>query len=80
LLPYGKIQLAPALPAGFGELEIEGLPVAGARITVGVKADGQTPVVSGLPEGVELLTEPRAPISGACRTGSDRRASGLAAL
>ena len=79
-LPYGKIHLAPALPAGFDELEIEGLPVAGARITVGVKADGRTPVVSGLPEGVELLTEPRAPISGACRTSSDRRAYGLAAL
>ncbi|MEU7894363.1 glycogen debranching N-terminal domain-containing protein [Nonomuraea sp. NPDC049152] len=79
-VPYGKVWLAPALPEGFGELEIRDLPVAGARITVGVKADGRTPVVSGLPEGIDVLTEPRPPISGACRPGPAIRAHGLQAL
>ncbi|MGI5289985.1 glycogen debranching N-terminal domain-containing protein [Nonomuraea polychroma] len=77
-VPYGKIWIVPALPDGFGELQITDLPVAGARITVGVGRDGSTAVVSGLPEGLELHTEPRSPISGACRSGVADRTYGLA--
>ncbi|TMR02640.1 amylo-alpha-1,6-glucosidase, partial [Nonomuraea turkmeniaca] len=77
-VPYGKIWLVPALPDGFGALEITDLPVAGARITVGVRDDGRTPVVSGLPEGIELLTEPRRPVSDAYRSTVADRTYGLA--
>ncbi|MEV0383179.1 glycogen debranching N-terminal domain-containing protein [Nonomuraea sp. NPDC050643] len=73
-VPYGQLWLAPALPPGFGELEISDMPVAGGRITVGVRDDGRTPVVSPMPDGIELHTEPRPPSSGI----SDRT-DGLAA-
>ncbi|MGW0802408.1 amylo-alpha-1,6-glucosidase [Nonomuraea sp. NPDC002799] len=78
-VPYGKVWLAPALPTGFGALEIKDMPVARARVTIRVSDDGSEPMVSGLPEGIELVTEPRAPISGACRTDPSR-VYGLAAL
>jgi glycogen debranching enzyme len=76
---YGKIWVVPALPDGFGELEITDLPVAGTRINVGVRADGTTPVVSGLPEGMELMTEARPPVTGACHPDAARRLLGLSA-
>ncbi|WP_103958375.1 amylo-alpha-1,6-glucosidase [Nonomuraea solani] len=73
-VPYGKLWLVPALPPGFGDLEIDNLPIAGGRVSVRVRDDGRTPVVSCLPEGIELHTEPRPPCSGV----SDRT-DGLAA-
>ncbi|MFC4061246.1 glycogen debranching N-terminal domain-containing protein [Planomonospora corallina] len=76
-VPYGKAWLAPALPEGFGGLRISGLPLAGSRITVEVPAGGRTATVSGLPAGIELITEPRGPVTAAGRGSSgphrDRR-------
>ncbi|GAA2214769.1 glycogen debranching N-terminal domain-containing protein [Nonomuraea monospora] len=77
--PYGKFWVAPALPAGFGELTIVDLPVAGGRVTIRVRDDGSPPLVSGLPERVELLTEPRPPVDGACRSDFTGRTEGLTA-
>ncbi|MFI6922753.1 glycogen debranching N-terminal domain-containing protein [Nonomuraea spiralis] len=77
---YGKMWLVPALPEGFGDVTIRGMPVGDSRIDIAVRGDGGTPTVSGLPEGMELITEPRCPISGACRPGLARRTNGLSTL
>ncbi|MER6583154.1 glycogen debranching N-terminal domain-containing protein [Nonomuraea sp. NPDC001023] len=79
-VPYGKLWLVPALPEGFGEVTIKGMPVGDSRVGIRVRGEDGTPLVSGLPDGVELVTEPRCPISGACRSGPARRAHGLPAL
>ncbi|MEV2268636.1 amylo-alpha-1,6-glucosidase [Nonomuraea africana] len=65
-VPYGQLWIAPTLPHGFGELRIKDLPVAGARITIDVPADGRSAIVSDLPDGIELVTEPRPAITNAC--------------
>ncbi len=63
-VPYGKTWLHPRLPEGIGYLKVEGIPLAGARVTVevGEGVDGGVAVV-GLPEGIELVREPRRPSS-----------------
>ncbi len=58
-VPYGKTWLSPVLPDGITRLRIEGIPLAGSRVTVDV--DGPDVVVEGLPADVELLREPRHP-------------------
>jgi glycogen debranching enzyme len=58
-VPHGKTWLAPVLPQGMHYLKVEGIPLGGGRMTVEVE-DG-TVEVSGVPEGVELVREPRRP-------------------
>ncbi|GAA3138762.1 glycogen debranching N-terminal domain-containing protein [Planomonospora alba] len=70
-VPYGKAWLAPALPEGFGELRISGLPLAGSRVTVEVPAGGGPVTVSGLPAGIELITGPRDPVTASGRDSAD---------
>ena len=63
-VPYGKTWLAPRLPDGIGYLKVEGIPLAGARVTVEVGEgvpDGLA--VVGLPAGIELIRTPRRPAS-----------------
>ncbi len=58
-VPYGKTWLAPMLPDGMKYLKVQGIPLAGSRVTVEV--DGDDVEVSGLPPEVQLMTEARHP-------------------
>ncbi|MDA8379842.1 MAG: trehalase family glycosidase [Actinomycetota bacterium] len=60
-VPYGKTWLAPALPEGIERLRIEGVPLAGARLDIEVSGGKTT--VEGLPQGIELVSEPRRPLT-----------------
>ena len=60
-VPYGKTWLAPALPEGIERLRIEGVPLAGARLDIEVTGGKTT--VAGLPQGIELVAEPRRPLT-----------------
>lgn len=52
-LPHGRLRVAPALPASFGALLIDDVPLADARISI--EAEGETGRVHGLPDDVELV-------------------------
>jgi glycogen debranching enzyme len=61
-IPYGKTWLCPNLPEGFGYLKVEGIPLAGSRVTI--EAGSQVPdgvSVTGLPPEIELIRQPRRP-------------------
>jgi glycogen debranching enzyme len=51
-VPDGVVRVAPALPSWMGELRLEGVPLAGGRVTV--VAHGDKAEVSDLPPGVRL--------------------------
>jgi glycogen debranching enzyme len=57
-LPCRKIWLAPALPEELGEIRIDGLSIAGHRVSV--RARGEDLEVQGLPPDLELIRAPRA--------------------
>ncbi len=61
-IPYGKTWVYPSLPEGIGHLRVEGIPLAGARVTIEV-GDGVPGgfTVSGLPPEIELIRAPRHP-------------------
>jgi glycogen debranching enzyme len=61
-VPYGKTWLCPNLPEWVGYLKVEGIPLAGSRVTieVGSEVPGGL-LVSGLPAEIELVREPRRP-------------------
>jgi glycogen debranching enzyme len=61
-IPYGKTWLSPNLPESIGYLKVEGIPLAGSRVTieVGSSVPGGVSVV-GLPAHIELIREPRRP-------------------
>jgi glycogen debranching enzyme len=61
-VPYGKTWLCPNLPEWIGYLKVDGIPLAGSRVTieVGSKVPGGVEV-SGLPSSIELVREPRRP-------------------
>lgn len=61
-VPHGKVWLSPALPEGMGPLQVQRIPLAGRRITVAVEADGSCSV-EGLPPDIEVVTEPRHPLT-----------------
>jgi glycogen debranching enzyme len=61
-VPRGRLWLAPALPLSLSDLRVENLALGGSRLRVEVH-DGHVEV-SGLPEGVQLVNEPRRPLSG----------------
>jgi glycogen debranching enzyme len=58
-VPYGQTWLAPRLPAGMHHLKVQGIPLAGARVTVEVEGDDVE--VTGLPPEIELVRGPRHP-------------------
>lgn len=60
-VPSGKAWLSPALPAEIGRLRIERIPLAGARVSIEVE-NGNVKV-EGMPAHVELITDPRHPIT-----------------
>jgi glycogen debranching enzyme len=61
-VPYGKTWLAPMIPPSIGALRVERIPLAGVRVDVEVSADGKV-TVDGLPPGIELVDEPRHPVT-----------------
>jgi len=61
-IPYGKTWLCPNLPEGIGYLKVEGIPLAGSRVTIEVGDEVPGGVaVSGLPPEIEIIREPRRP-------------------
>jgi len=61
-IPYGKTWLSPNLPEEIGYLKVEGIPLAGSRVTIEVGAEVPGGLsVSGLPPEIELIREPRRP-------------------
>jgi glycogen debranching enzyme len=60
-VPDGRLWLAPELPDDFGDLRIERVALAGARVTVGVK-DGVSEI-SGLPAGIVRVAAARPAVS-----------------
>ncbi len=62
-VPYGRTWLAPVLLPGMKRLKVEGIPLAGSRVTVEVEGDDIE--VQGLPPDVELVDEPRHPATAA---------------
>ncbi|MHB8288031.1 MAG: amylo-alpha-1,6-glucosidase [Acidimicrobiales bacterium] len=58
-IPHGKTWLAPQLPAMIKHLRVDNIPLAGGRVTISVE-DGHTKV-DGLPDGIEVILEPRNP-------------------
>ena len=61
-IPSGKVSVAPEVPSSLGRLRVDGIPLAGSRVSVEVDPDG-TFEVQGLPPDVELVSEPRAPLT-----------------
>lgn len=59
-IPNGQLRVAPMLPELIGRLCIEGVPLLGASLTIEV--DGENAKVEGVPPGVDVVTEPRAPL------------------
>ncbi|HVE93870.1 MAG TPA: glycogen debranching N-terminal domain-containing protein [Acidimicrobiales bacterium] len=60
-VPHGKVWLAPALLPGMEQLKVSNIPLAGGRVTISID-DGNVKV-NGLPAGIELVTEPRNPLT-----------------
>jgi glycogen debranching enzyme len=58
-VPYGKTWLAPLLPEGMKRLKVEGIPLAGSRVSVEVEGDDVH--IEGLPPTLELVARPRHP-------------------
>ncbi|MGM1060270.1 amylo-alpha-1,6-glucosidase [Saccharothrix sp. Mg75] len=54
--PRRRVWLAPVLPASVGPLVLDGVPIAGTRVSL--RVDGDEVEVSGLPDDVELIREP----------------------
>ena len=61
-IPQGKTWLCPNLPEGIGHLKVEGIPLAGARVTIEVGDEVPGGVsITGLPPEIEVIHEPRHP-------------------
>ena len=61
-IPYGKMWLCPHLPESIGYLKVEGIPLAGSRVTLEVGSEVPGGVtVEGLPPDIEIIREPRRP-------------------
>ncbi|MBW3580424.1 MAG: amylo-alpha-1,6-glucosidase, partial [Actinobacteria bacterium] len=66
-LPHGKLWLDPVVPAAIGRLRVGHVPLGGGRLVVDV--DGDDVSVEGLPPGIELVREPRQPLSAEASEG-----------
>ncbi|MDP9396799.1 MAG: amylo-alpha-1,6-glucosidase [Actinomycetota bacterium] len=62
-LSHSQVWVAPALPTRLGRLRLEDVPVGTARMTL--DAYGEGVAVTGLPSGVDLVREPRQPLTAA---------------
>ena len=60
-LPNGRVLVAPALPDGFADFSLRGMPLAGARVDV--RAHDGTAQLDGLPSGIQVVPQARPPIS-----------------
>jgi glycogen debranching enzyme len=60
-VPHQKVWLSPALPPWIGYLRVDRIPLAGSRVTVEVEGDQFK--VEGLAPEVELIEEPRKPLT-----------------
>jgi glycogen debranching enzyme len=60
-IPHGRVWLAPALPPEVSYLHVDRIPLLGARVSVEVR-DGNVKI-DGLPPGIEVVTEPRHPLT-----------------
>ena len=60
-LPRGELWVAPALPEGFGRIQVSNLPLGGSRLTVSAQEGDARATVCGLPPGVKLISKPRPP-------------------
>lgn len=58
-IPHGKVWIDPCLPEEIKHLRVDRIPLAGNRLSIEVEGDEVS--VEGLPEGLELLREPRQP-------------------
>jgi glycogen debranching enzyme len=68
-VPHGKAWLAPALPAGFPDLLLRNMQLAGSRVTLDLR-DGRVAALDGVPEGIEIVPEPRPITSSVHKTSS----------
>ena len=60
--PTARRGCAPNLPEGIGYLKVEGIPLAGSRVTVEVGDEVPGGVsITGLPPEIEVVREPRRP-------------------
>ena len=60
-VPHGKLWLDPVLPKEISYLCVQGIPLAGTRLTV--RIDGGDVEVRGAPDDLEVRREPRRPLS-----------------
>ena len=56
-VPAGKVWMAPVAPDSMLPLRVERLPLGSHEVTLRVDADGWD--VEGLPDGLELVRQPR---------------------
>ncbi len=63
-IPFGRIWCAPAVPERYLPLHISPVHLAGAALSLDVRADDDW-TLTGLPEGVELHRKPRRPLTAA---------------
>ncbi|MDQ0578373.1 amylo-alpha-1,6-glucosidase [Streptomyces rishiriensis] len=62
-MSHGQVWVAPAWPARYGRLRIHNIPLAGRRVELEV--DGESTRVTGLPDEVEIVHQPRRPLRAA---------------
>ncbi len=60
-VPHGKVWVDPVLPEWIGRLRVGNIPLAGRRVTIDADHDGAT--IEGLESDVELVREPREPLT-----------------
>ena len=60
-VPHGKLWLDPVLPMEISRLCVQGIPLGGTRLTV--RIDGGDVEVRGAPDDLEVMREPRRPLS-----------------
>jgi len=58
----GEVRVAPILPERYLPLSLSNIVIGGARVSLRVDATGVD--VVGLPDGVQLITEARTPLTG----------------
>jgi glycogen debranching enzyme len=60
-VPHGKVWLSPSLPPSIRYMRVDRIPLAGRRVTVEVEGDSVR--VEGLASDIELVDEPRKPLT-----------------